>query len=916
MSDSSGARRRAFRLPTSRARIEESVEEEFAFHLEERVEELMQGGLSRADAEHEARRRFGDVAAYRRAAAAFDARALDQRDRIEVLETVRREVRQAARALLRTPVFTLVAFVTLALGIGATTAVYAILDAVVLRPLPYTAPDRLVSVLHPAMVPGSGESKWGLSAAGYFFFRNENRTLADLGVYTTGDVTVTSDGPAERVSTGRITQGIFPMLGARPILGRLFLPDDDVPGAAPVAVLGYDLWQRRYGGDPGVVGRELVLGTGSATIVGVTERGFSLPRPGAFSSSTDLAGFRVDLWLPQRLDPAARAVNSHQFSGIGRLAEGVTIEEAQRDLAALTVRLPDEHPSAYSTAFMTDYRFGMAVEPLREAILGPRIPRMLWIILGAVALVFVIAFANVGNLFLVRSEVRARELAIRTALGASRFRVAVHAMAESVLLAAAAGVAAVGIAFAGLRLLVRLAPRDVPRLAEVGLDAPAVMLALALAMCSGVAFAMAPVVRGALAPARLREGARGSSASRGQQTTRNALVITQVALALILLTGAGLMVRSFTQLVRVQPGFDAAGVFTFDLILPYDGYPDDIRVAEFHRQLQERLAALPGIANVGASTHLPLRDFASGCRLVFRANDPFPEGMEPPCVSTPLVTPGFLEALGVRVDGRTSEWSDNQRGRGVAVITAALAQRLWPGEDPIGKGINSNGANPDAPVYRVVGIVPELRATGLDQPPTEAVFYPAVSTLDGRWWNPMYGSTYALRAKAGATELMPAIRQAVAALEPRAAIANPTTMDAVVRESMARVSFILLLLGVAAGMALLLSAVGMYGVVSYLVSRRRGEIGVRIALGARVPQVARMVVMQSVRLAIVGAAVGLAGAFAGTRLMRALLFEVSPTDPVIFTAVATAILLIAAVASIGPARRAARIPPAEALRAD
>jgi predicted permease len=917
MTDPSGAPRRAFRLPTSRARIDESVDEEFAFHLQERIEELVLTGLSRPEAEAEARRRFGDVESYRRQAAAFDERAIGQRDRIELADTVRREVRQAARALLRSPVFTIVALVTLALGIGATTAVYAILDAVVLRPLPYAEPERLVSVLHPATVPGTGDSKWGMSSAGYFFFARENRTLSDLGVYVTGESTITGDGTAEVVRTGRLTHNLFTILGARPAAGRLLLPDDDVRGAPSVVVLGWDLWQGRYGGDRDVVGREIQLSFGPATVIGVTERGFNLPRPGAFASATDLAGFRVDLWMPLQLNPAARAVNSHPYSGIGRLAPGATAEDAQRDLAALTRRLPDEHPSAYSALFMNDYRFGMAVEPLRESLLGPTIPRMLWIILGAVALVFIIAFANVGNLFLVRAEARAREVAIRTALGAARTRLAAHALAESLLLTTIAGAAAVAIAAGGLGLLVRLAPRDVPRLAEAALSPSALMLAVALTLLSGITFGLIPILRGAAGSSRLREGARGSSASRGQRATRNALVITQVALALVLLTGAGLMVRSFAHLMDVRPGIDPAGVLTFDLVLPSDGYGDDARAAEFHRQFQERLGGLPGVTAVGATTHLPLRNFGTTCTLVFRPDEPFPPGLEPPCVATPQVTPGFFDALGMTVQGESSEWSDIMRRHGVAVVTGALAQRLWPGQEAIGKTINSNGSGPDVPIYRVIGVIPEFRGAGLDQPPTEAVFYPPMSSSDGRWWNPMRGATYAVRTAGGEpTQLMAAIRSAAREMDERVALANPMTMDAVMSRSMARVSFILLLMGLAAAIALLLSAVGLYGVVSYLVSQRRGEIGIRMALGARVPQVAAMVMMQSVRLAILGALIGLAGAFAGTRLMRALLFEVSPTDPVIFSAVAASVLLIAAIASIGPARRAARIPPADALRAE
>ncbi|HSJ64682.1 MAG TPA: ABC transporter permease, partial [Gemmatimonadaceae bacterium] len=418
MSDRSDGPRRAFRLPTTRSSVDETVDEEFAFHLRERIDEWMAAGLTRAEAEAEARRRFGDVEAYRRLTADVDARTLRRRDRIELWDVLRREARQAVRSLVRSPVFTIVAVSTLAIGIGATTAVYSILDAVVLRPLPYPEPARLVSVLHPATVPGSGSTRWGLSSAGYFFFAREARTLDALGVYLSGEVTLSGDGAAEVVRAGYITQNVLPLLGARPVAGRLLAPDDDRPGAAPVVVLGFDLWQRRFGGDPAILGREVDVSIGRATVIGVTQRGLHLPRPGPFASSTDLTGFRTDLWVPLLLDPAARPINSHPYAGLGRLAAGVTAADAQRELTALTARFPEEFPSAYVPTFMNDYRFETAVEPLRESLLGPRIPRMLWIILGAVGLVFVIAFANVANLFLVRAEARARERAIRTALGA------------------------------------------------------------------------------------------------------------------------------------------------------------------------------------------------------------------------------------------------------------------------------------------------------------------------------------------------------------------------------------------------------------------------------------------------------------------------------------------------------------------
>ena len=833
----------------------------------------------------------------------------------QLLETVRREVRHGARALRRSPLFTFVASSTLAVGIGATIAVWTILDAVVLRPLAYPQPDRLVSVLHPATVPGMGESRWGLSSAGYFYFASRSRTLAELGAYATGEATITGAGAAESVRTGRVTHTLLPILGAQPAVGRLLLPDDDAPGAAPVALLGYDLWQRRYGGDPGVVGREIQLHGGAVQIVGVTARGFNLPRPGPFAGSAELATFGVDLWFPLRLNPAAPALNSHPYSGIARLAPGASAEDAQRELAALTSRLPDEFPSVYTAAYLEEYGFGIEAVPLRESLLGPTMPRMLWLILASGVLVLVIAFANVGNLFLVRSELRAREAAIRSALGASRARLAGHALAESLLLAAFAGAGAVAIAAAGVRVLVRLAPRDTPRLAEVQLGGEALALAMGVALACGLAFAAIPVTRHAARVKRLREGARGAGGSGASRGVRDGLVVMQVALALVLLVGAGLMVRSFTSLRDVHPGLEASGATTFELLLPRDGYPDDARTAQFHRSLQERIAAIPGVRRVGATTVLPLRDMGTACRMVFRPGAPYSRGEEAPCVPTPKVTPGFFQALGIGVRGRIPEWRDAEPGRGVAVVTAELAERLWPGQDPLGRSINSSGSGPDEPVYRIVGTVQGLRGAGLDAPATEAVFYPPVAAGDDAWWSPMRRTTYVVSASPAASAgLASAVRQAVRAIDERVAVANPVSMEDVLSRSTARVSFILLLMSVAAGIAVLLSAVGLYGVVSYLVGHRRGEIGIRMALGARHSQVAGMVLMQSIRLAIAGTSIGLVVALAGTRLMGALLFEVSPTDPLIFTAVAGMVLLIAAAAGIGPARRAARIPPAEVLR--
>ncbi len=909
--------RRVFRLPFSRARAGAEVDEELGFHLEERIEQFMAGGLTHEEAVAEARRRFGDYHAYRKQARTIHEVTMRRRGRFELLGGLRREVSHSARVLLRTPAFSLIAFVTLALGIGATTAIYVVLDAVVLRPLAYPDADRLVSVLHPATVPGNGESKWGLSAAGYFHIKAHNHTLADFGSYRTGSVTVSGDGAAEVVRTGEVTASLLSTLRARAVLGRLILADDDRPGGGQVVLLGYDFWQRRFGGDRAVIGRQILTSGGPFEIIGVAERGLSLPKPGPFASTANLAGFGVDLWAPMQLDPAARPMNSHQYSGIGRLKPGVTVADAQADLQGLTNQFVALFPQAYSDGFMKQYNFRMGVIPLRDEVLGPTLAGTLWILFGAVGLVLLIAYANVANLFLVRMEARRRESAIRTALGADRVQMAALFLSESLLLTLLAGIAGVVIARVGLAALLVVAPTDIPRLSSLGMPWGGVAFAAVVSLLAGLLFGMMPLARAGVDMATLREGGRGLTASKRPLRIRGGLVVGQVAMALMLLTAAGLMIRSFAHLRGVRPGLDPNGVLSVEVSLPFPEIPTIDAAAAFHRQVQERLAALPGVTAVGAVNALPLQDYGAGCTVVFREGRPYSDREQTPCVSTPRATPGFFKALGIQVTGRSPDWSDVDGHTGAAVVTKALADRLWPGESPIGKGINSNGPGTASKFYRIVGVIPELRAHGLDQPPTEAVFYSAVRLVPDVRDGEMHSVAYVIRtSNADPVSLVPEVRRIVSALNPNVPLINPQTMQSVVDRSMARRSFIMSLLGLAGGMALLLSAVGIYGVISYLVTQRRSEIGVRMALGARVSQISSLVVLQSLRLVAIGVAVGLVGALVGTRALRSLLFEVSPTDPIVLAGVSVVLIVIAAVASLGPARRAARVDPVEVLRGE
>ncbi len=583
-----------------------------------------------------------------------------ERSRLDLFETLKRELPHAARVLLRTPSFSLIAFVTLALGIGATTAIYTVLDAVALRPLPYRNGDRLVSVLHPATVPGNGESKWGMSSGGYFTFKAENKSFEDLGGYTT-DATILLDGQgAEEARTADVTASIFSTLQANAALGRLIGPGDDTPGAPAVAVLSYEFWQRHFGGDRAVLGTMLQTNDGPREIIGVAERGLALPKPGPFASTADLAGFGVDLWMPLQLNPNGPFQNSHQYSGIGRLRAGVSAEAAQRDLTAIMREFPAKLPNAYSDKFMQSFNFRVAVQPLRDEVLGPKLAKSLWVLFGAVALVLCIACANIANLFLVRMESRRRESAIRTALGADRARMAVHFLSESLLLTVCAGIAGVVLARAGLGAILAIAPTDVPRLATVGLGWPSVAFAMALAVIAGTAFGVLPLARTGVDVNTLREGGRGLTSSVAQRVVRSGLVVGQVALALILLAASGLMLRSFANLRNVKPGLDPRGVLTFSTIL--DGsFRSAEAVAPFLQQFQARLAALPGVVSAGASAILPLQDYGSGCTAVLREGVTLTGEKTGACIATPSVLPGFFESLGIQVRGRTPQWTDRLR---------------------------------------------------------------------------------------------------------------------------------------------------------------------------------------------------------------------------------------------------------------
>ncbi|QSQ21409.1 ABC transporter permease [Pyxidicoccus parkwayensis] len=896
-------RYQALRSLLRRGHLEDEVAEELEFHLAMRAEEYVAQGMTPEEARAEALRRFGSMDAYRKQTHQIDEDMARERRRTEIWDMVRRETRQALRSLARSPSFAVVAVLTLALGLGATTALYSVVDAVVLRPLPYDAPEQLVWL--DSAVPGvAPDARWGLSEAGYLHFAREARGLASVGAFEVDNGSfATSDG-ALRVDVATVTASVMDVLRARPALGSLITPETDTPDARRVAVLGYDFWVRQYGADSRVLGTSVRLDDEPTEIIGVMARGLELPDD------------TVDVWMPLRLDPASRPVNVHGLSAIGRLKDGTSLGQAQAEITAMSARFPELFPSAYGESFMRETGFNTWVTPLAKHVVGD-VDRVLWILLGSVALVLLIACANVANLFLVRSEARRRELAVRSALGAARGDLAWHALTESLLLCLVAYGLGLLLAHGALRLLVTLEPSGLPRLEEVGLGWHGAVVAAVLCVMAGVVFGLFPLARTGADVAALRESGRGLSASRRRNLMRGGMVVGQVGLAVVLLAAAGLMLRSYWTLHAVDPGLKPENVLTFDIVLPRTRYTNYDEVNRFHRELVSRLEALPGVTGVGAGSRLPLRDFG-GCAGL-SAEGVTPKGGLPPCLPVVGTAPGYFRALGIPLlQGRELTWEDLDRKADGVVVTKALAERMWPGEDALGKGIRGQGNGP--PYYHVIGVAGDLRAHGLDKPPAEAVFFPlAPAAKDLPLWGPRRAVSVAVRTATTRPEsLTPDVRRILSELDATVPLANVQTMERAVAKSpsVARATFTLFLLGIAGSMALLLSAVGLYGVIAFIVGQRRGEMGIRMALGARAAQVAGMVVLQSLRFTTLGIVLGLVGALAMGQVMSALLFEVSASDPLVLAAVCGVLVMLAMLAAYGPARRAARVDPAEVLRSE
>jgi putative ABC transport system permease protein len=806
-----------------------------------------------------------------------------QRRRLE--EDMIQDLRFGLRMLLKNPGFTLTAVITLALGIGANTGIFSVVNALMLRPLPYRDPGRLVWVEEVSKRTNISQEAWG----GHFLdWQEHSQTLEGIAQIDFVTLTLTGAAEPERVEAGRISASLFPMLGAQPLPpGRNFTEAEDTPGGEHVVILSHELWRRRYNGDRDIVGRSVTLNDANYTVIGVTPADFRF-------------FYRFDVWVPLALDPQREFAGKRSYQPtVARLMPGVTPERAQAEMDTLLQRYETSRPEGKPRIDSLT-----RLVPLQEHFLGDR-KRPLLVLLGAVGLVLLIACANVANLLLARAATREKELAIRGALGAGRPRLARQLLTECLLLAMAGSAAGLMLAYWLTSLLGSLISTDalgeMGRVAAITIDLRVLGFTLLISLVTGLLFGLIPALRLSRTDLNvsLKEGGRGGGIhGRG---LRGALMVSEVALAVVLLVGAGLLIRSFAKLLDVDPGYRAEGLLTARLSVP-PRYRDNPQHAQFYEQILRRLAALPGVDSVGLTNNLPLTRHSLGGTVLVEGRA-YQKGETLPSAPIATVNSDYFRTMGISLRaGRLFNDGDAQGAPRVALLSESLARRLFPNEDPLGKRLSSAGR-----YTTVIGVVSDIRYTGLDGEIEQAV-YVSYRQL------PPYTAALALRGAVDPSSLAPALRNAVREIDPALPVYDVLTMDERLSNSVAARRFNLLLLGGFAALALLLAGVGVYGVISYVVTQRTHEVGVRMALGAQSADVLRLFIKQGMSLALLGVALGLLGAFAFTRVMTSLLFDVSASDPLTFACVALSLSLVALAACYLPARRAARIDPLTSLR--
>jgi predicted permease len=817
------------------------------------------------------------------------------------------QLKQVFRRLRRAPMFTAVTVITLAAGIGGNTVVFSVLEGVLLKPLPYPRTEELVGVWHNA--PGLQITDLNMSPSNYFVYREQGKTLQDIGMYQRDSVSVTGVAEPEQVPAMVVTDGTLPLLGIPPMLGRTFTKEDDTPGTPETVVLTYGYWRHKFGGDPSAVGKTLIVDGKSRQIIGV------MPQRFRFLDDDDLA-----VLTPFQFDRHKVFLGNFSFEALGRLKPGATLEQLNADVARMLPIVMSTFPAppGFSLKLFQDAHIGPNVRPLKRDVVGDA-GSVLWVLMGSIGMVLLIACANVANLLLVRVEGRRQELALRAALGASWGRIAGELWLESLTLGLLSSLLGLGLAWGALRALVVLAPDGLPRVHDIGIDGPVLLFTAAIAVFTSLLFGAIPVFKyaGAQLSTGIREGGRSLSQSREQHRARSVLVVVQVSLALVLLICSGLMIRTFRAMTKINPGFSrAAELQTFRISIPGAQIKDPEPVIRMEEEILHKVETVPGVSSVAVSTAIPM-DQNGWHDPIFVEGRTYADGELPPLRAFKFVSPGYLATMGTPlVAGRDFTWTDTYKKLPVAMVSENIAREYW--HDPaaaLGKRIRVSTKDD---WREIIGVVGNIYYDGVSKPATSAAYWPLL--LD----NFESDTTRASRevavvfrtSRAGSESLMTEVRQSVWSVNPNLPLANVHTVAYFYKRSMARTSFTLVMLGVAGAMALLLGVVGIYGVIAYSVSQRRREIGIRMALGAQQPTLTGMFVCHGLFLTGIGVACGLVVAVIIMRLVSTLLFNVNPTDPLTYVAVSAGLIATAFLASYLPSRRAATVDPVEALRAE
>jgi putative ABC transport system permease protein len=865
-------------------RSQRDFEEEIRAHLDHEIDRLRREGMNAADAERTARRTFGNEVV------AGDRFYRGQR--FASAEDVLRDLKHAWRALLRTPGFLAAAVLTLALAMGATAGMFNVVRTVLLEPLPYPNAERLVVVAGTA--PGSDlPERFELESDFYLHYGERSQLIDGIFMFGAGTSTFRTDDRVERIQMAWPTNDMYTTLGMRPALGRLPVPED----GDRVVVLSDQLWSGWFGRDPSVIGRTYFVSDGMKEIIGVMPPEFRFP-----SDNTML--WVATVVRPERVNPGSLGVPV-----VARMKEGVTPEQLAAELTALSKELPDRFGGTPNYARMIEQHRAL-VDPLLDRLVGPAARASLLVLLGAVSVVLLIACANVANLFLVRAESRRRDMAVRRAIGASRTQLIRFQLAEAFAVALAAGMLGVMLSAITLPVLIRAAPEGIPRIGDVGLDAMTVAAAFALVVVVALACGMVPALRGS-APdlTRLREGGRGSTGRR--QWGRDLLVVGQTALALVLLIGAALLVHSFQRLRNVDAGYDIEGVYTFQYAPQQPQLNDGPSFGQLHLSVMDRLRALPGVTDVGVVNNIPLDEGTSGVRVLTEGSD---AGAAGTLVNLNFTGGDYFRAMRIALlQGRAFTNDEAVTPNSSVIVSRSAAARLWPDGSPLGRRIRPRFGGQDTLTFTVVGVVEDVKQNDWREEAQEVIYLPLTGPAPDAW--AMSSPAYVVKS-ARAASLTSEVRSLVREFAPEAPVYREYTMEFLAQRSMIQLSFTMLTLGVVAALALILGAVGLYGVLSYVVAQRTREIGVRMALGATAAAVRRQVVSQGASVALIGVVIGIAGALASTRFLAALLYDVRAVDPLVFAVMALVMIAIAALASYMPARRASSVDPIQALRSD